>query len=902
MPQRQIQNVPPDEVLSLLGSAAEGLTNEEAARRLKQVGPNVLSEPDRHAWLKALGRQLINFFTLLLLGAAGICAIAHQAAPDEGMDLMGWALSGVALLNALFAFVQEYRAERAMQALLGFLPQQVTVLRAGHPVRLTADQLVPGDVIEVGEGDRIAADARLLAGEGLSVDNAPLTGESRAMRCRPEASDAARTVDADNVLFAGCSVLRGSGRAVVFATGRRTEFGRIAMLSTEVERAPSPLERETAHMVRVLTAIAVGMGVAFFVYGLVAGRPLLVNLVFMMGIIVANVPEGLLPTFTLALAMGSTRMAKRQVLVKSLGAVETLGAVQVVCTDKTGTLTRNDLRLTETVAGAPDADGAPRACEGDALRALIEAAYLASETKLVEGERRGDPLDVELAGKLEELGARPEAIDEARAEVLPFDVNLRRAGGRSAERFAVKGAWMALRPMIARVEGEAADEEALAATDALVTALTRRGKRVIAVASRPLGPDEEAAGERPREALERDLDLLGLLCLEDPLRPQVPDAVAAAKRAGVEVIMVTGDHPETATEIARQAGIVEAGAEAEQVAMTGQVLEAKSRAELEAALEGGTRVFARTTPAQKMKIVQALQGLGKVVAMTGDGVNDAPALRAAELGIAMGKQGTDVAREAAQIVLLDDDFASIVAGIQEGRTVFANIQKFTNYVLVSNGPEILPYILFILFPVPLALTVIQILSIDLGTDIVPSMALGREPPEEGIMDLPPRSREESLLSFRLIAHSYFFLGLLEAAWSLSIFAWVMAEGGWRIGMPIPASDDPTYQAATGAALSTILLMQIGNLIGRRSRTRSGLDAGLFRNPLIVVGILVQIVFSWAVLYWAPLQTVLATGPVDLEIYAFAWLGVPLIWGADYLRKRVAGWLRARGPSPDAAAQ
>ncbi|MCA9686814.1 MAG: cation-transporting P-type ATPase, partial [Myxococcales bacterium] len=322
------------------------------------------------------------------------------------------------------------------------------------------------------------------------------------------------------------------------------------------------------------------------------------------------------------------------------------------------------------------------------------------------------------------------------------------------------------------------------------------------------------------------------------------------------------------------------------VALTGQVLEQMSNDAVAAAYQDGVRIFARTTPAQKMKIVQVLQGLGQVVAMTGDGVNDAPALRAADMGIAMGQQGTDVAREAAQIVLLDDNFASIVAGVEEGRTVFANIRKFTNYVLVSNGPEILPYLLFVLFPVPLALTVIQILSIDLGTDIVPSMALGREPPEPGIMKQPPRGRDVHLLDFGLIAHSYFFLGLIEAAWSLTIFAWVMHAGGWRLGMALPASSDPVYRSATGAALATILLMQIGNLIGRRSQWRSGLDAGLWKNPLLLAGIAIQVLFSWGVLYWAPLQHVLGTGPVALEVYAMAWIGVPLIFGADWLRKQL----------------
>ncbi|MCB9739812.1 MAG: cation-transporting P-type ATPase [Deltaproteobacteria bacterium] len=885
-----IHTLPAEDVLDVLGTDPAGLSPAQVRDRLAQDGPNLLSQPDRHAWLRALVKQIINFFTILLVAAAAICFVADRMQPGESMDVMGYALVGVAVLNAIFSFVQEYRAERAMEALRAFLPAQVTVVRGGEEVQVLAAEVVAGDIVLLAEGDQVPADARVVESHGLLVNNAPLTGESRPLAIGPDASAADRMVEAENLVFAGCAVQKGSARAVVFATGPRTEFGRIAELSGEVKRAPSPLERDTAKMVRVLTAIAIGLGVSFFAYGMFTGRPLLTNLVFMMGIIVANVPEGLLPTFTLALAMGSMRMAKRNVLVKGLNAVEAIGAVHVICTDKTGTLTRNALQLQRVVdpLGGGEGEGS---LDGASSTAVLHDALLASEVHVRDGALAGDPLDVEIAVRLGQDAESLATLEQDRRWLWPFDVDLRSAAGASAERFAVKGAWESLRPRLRSVRGQPVDAALLARVDATVAATARRGARVIAIAARPLQAAEwEAAGtDDPRRAFESGLDLVGLLALVDPLREEVPPAVAKARGAGIDVVLITGDHPDTAVAVAREAGIVDPHVEAAEVALTGSDLEALPTSALIARLGSGVRVFARSTPEQKMKIVQALQAMNKVVAMTGDGVNDAPALKAADVGIAMGKQGTDVAREAAQIVLLDDNFASIVAGIEEGRTVFANIRKFTNYVLVSNGPEILPYLLYILLPIPLALTVIQILSIDLGTDIVPSMALGREPPEPETMQTPPRDRDAGLLRWRLIAHSYGFLGLLEALWSFALFFLVLRHGGWHDGDPIPPTSDPTYQSATGAALATILLMQIGNLIGRRSARRLGLDAGLFRNRLLLAGIVIQVAFSWAVLYAPAVQHVLATGPIPLAYYALCWLGVPLIFGADALRKKL-GWL------------
>ena len=892
---QQIQELSPQRVYYVLRSRPEGLTPTEVSERLLDVGKNSFEIIDRWKSVRSFAKQFTNFFTILLLVSAAICFVAHRLNPSESINILGWALTVVALLNAFFSFVQEYRAERAMEALKKFLPQQVEVERDGRLTKIPATDIVPGDVLLLAEGDKITADARIVEARGLLVNNAPLTGEAIPCSLNHESSKK-RLIESDNIAFAGCTVIRGSGRAVVFATGLRTEFGRVAHLSQAIKRESSPLEKETAHMVRVLTLIAVTMGLGFFLYGVTQGRPLWVNLVFMMGIIVANVPEGLLPTFTLSLAMGSLRMARKNVLVKSLNAVEALGAIHVICSDKTGTLTENRLTITELVEPLTGSS-----CSEDDQRRLLNFALAASEVHESDKGLTGDPLDVAVAEKIIGLGDTLAVILDTMEHHFVFDVKKRRSAGiinREGKRFfVVKGAFEAIRPMLGniasapgeggkRAETRPADHKSLDQAAEVMAGMAGRGLRVIVLAWKELEENYEPGNfaEKEQEELEEGLTLASFIGIEDPLRAEVPQAVEKCHKAGIDVLLITGDHPATARAVAAKSRIVADGEEERQI-ITGDILAELSEDELVARLEQGCRVFARTTPEQKMKIIDALQRMGKIVAMTGDGVNDSPALKAADVGIAMGRQGTDVARESAQIILLDDNFASIVAGIEEGRTVFENIKKFTNYVLVSNGPEILPYLLYILFPVPLALNVIQILSIDLGTDIIPSIALGQEPPDHETMNRPPRSRNQGLLTPALICHSYLFLGLLEGLWSLGLFFLVLYNGGWRYGDKL-AGHDPLYRSAMGIALATILLMQIGNLLGRRFRRRSGLDPGIFSNRLLLLGIIIQIVFSWATLYFPPLQKVLNSGPVPISIYCLAWFGILLIFGADYLRKRL----------------
>lgn len=883
-----IGQILPEQVYASLRTTPQGLPQSEVAERLIHVGPNLFEVVDHWKLARTLARQFTNFFAILLIVSAAICFVAHRINPNEGMGVLGWALIMVALLNALFSFIQEYRAEKAMEALKKFLPHLVEVYRDNRINRIPASEIVPGDVVVLSEGDKIAADLRIVTSDGLMINNAPLTGESAAIRLTSEIQDRSLE-ECQNIGFAGCTVVKGTGLGVVFATGLRTRFGRIAQLSQTIRRTSSPLEREISRMIRILTTIACTMGFSFFLYGVMSGKPLWMNLVFMMGIIVANVPEGLLPTLTLALVMGSLRMAKKNVLVTSLNAVEALGAVHAICTDKTGTLTLNQLtitRMVEPLSGIP--------MRADREKELAVLALAASDVRQTADQLLGDPLDVAVANKW--ISLRLGELADAQKQVqrsFAFDVEKRRSGGivhhGDRRHFVVKGAFEAIRPMVSSVgldtiKGESSSlAEQLATSDAVMEGLAVQGLRVIAVAYRQLAAEEEEEtipDESGADSLEHDLILAGFLGIEDPVRVEVAPAVAKCHTAGIEVLMITGDHPATALAVAGKAGIVAPDCT---TYLTGEALNQLTVTALVEQLQQGVRVFARTTPEQKMKIVTALKHMDKVVAMTGDGVNDAPALRAADIGIAMGKQGTDVARESAQIILLDDNFASIVSGIEEGRTVFENMKKFTSYVLVSNGPEILPYLLYIVLPVPLALNIIHILSIDLGTDLVPSMGLGQEPADPEVMKKPPRNPSQSLLTKQLMLRSYCFLGLIEGIWALFLFFYVLFSGDWHYGMPLDASS-PLHQSATGITLSTILLMQIGNLVGRRYEFKSGLDLGLFTNRLILAGILIQIVLSWGILYWPPLARVLNTGPVAPGVYGLAWFGIVLIFAIDYLRK------------------
>jgi calcium-translocating P-type ATPase len=905
-----------------LRAGPEGLSTREAARRLVGYGPNELRRRGGRTWPRALAGQFVHPLALLLWLAAAL-AVA------SGAPALGAAIVAVIVLNAAFAFVQERHAERAIEALARYLPQQAAVRRDGERRLVPARELVPGDVLLVGEGDRISADARLLRG-ALDVDMSTLTGESQPVLRAAEFSDATGPLlEARELVFSGTSCVGGEAEALVFATGMQTELGRIAALSERVEAAESPLEQQVRHVAWLIALVAVAAGLAFLPLGwLLAGLPLQDAATFAVGLIVANVPEGLLPTLTLALAVGVAGLARRGALVKRLSAVETLGSTTAICTDKTGTLTENRMRAVRVWTPSTELDLEAAVAVEDAVRSdpvlgllgrAIAACSTAELAREPAGKARGEATEI---GLLEASRALSVDVDVARREhdrlgLNRFDPKLRLMStvDRRADGGVTVHAKGAPEEVLARSTRIGGPVDHVALTDAerarVLEALNRyasQGLRVIAIARRRL-PDGTDAPMR-REDAERDLVLLGLVALFDPPRPEVADAVARCHDAGLRILVVTGDHALTATEIARRVGIGGDGL----VAVTGDELERMDETGLDLLLRQESElVFARVSPEAKLRIADALRAAGHVVAMTGDGVNDAPALRRADIGIAMGVAGTDVAREAATMVLTDDNFATIVAAVAAGRRVYDNIRKFVLYIFAHATPEIVPFLVFALSggAIPLPLTVLQILAIDLGTEVLPALALGREPAEPGLMERPPRPRAEGVIRRSLLYRAWVFLGLIEAALVLAGFFLVLWRAGWSPGVDTadgsPLHDD--YLRATTMTFAGIVACQIGTAVAARTERASLRSVGLLTNPALLWGIAFEVLFCGAIVYVPLLQDVFGTaalGPSELALLATFPL---VVWGADEWRRarlrrrdgKAVARIRGRADEPTGAA-
>lgn len=884
-----LQEMSVEQCLASLKSSPVGLDAGEAARRLAEFGANHVEEVGRESLLLRFAREFTHFFAIILWIGAALALIADHFDPNQGMARLGVAIVVVIVINGVFSFWQEYKAQRAIAALRQLLPPRVKVQRAGGNVELPAAELVPGDIVLLEEGDFIAADCRVIEAYALRVNSATVTGESLPNGRDAEAAREQSALFAKNIVLAGTSVVAGRGRAVVYATGMRTEFGKIAHLTQTVGAVSSPLQREIARLSRIVAALATAIGLAMLLVGQAIGLPLWENLLFAIGIIVANVPEGLLPTVTLSLAMATQRMAKRNALVRHLPAVEALGSTTVICSDKTGTLTQDKMSVQRLWQGgrwrsAADLPAAPAGAE----RLLFENAALCHnlDELEVDGKRklRGDAMEIALVQMSRRVIG--EARDCSLIDELPFDTERKRmsvlCATPSGQMLYCKGALETVLPSCdflqlgdAEVALDAAARERLnQAQDEMADA----GLRVIAFAHRaaPAGLPNNESG----------LTLSGLIGLADPPRREVPDAIARCAQAGIRVIMVTGDNRHTALAIARQIGLVRGG---HPLVISGPELRTLSSAQLQLALDAEEVIFARVAAEQKMRIVEALQKKGEIVAVTGDGVNDAPALKAADIGIAMGLSGTDVAREAADLILLDDNFASIVSAIEEGRAVFDNIRKFLTYILSSNIPELVPYLAYVLLRIPLPLTIIQILAVDLGTDMLPALALGAEKPDPEVMRRPPRARHDRLLSWRLLARAYLFLGALEAAGSLAVFLTVMNGGGWRYG-ELLGREDPLYLQATTACLATIVVMQVANVFLCRHPRKSSLAFSPSSNPYLLYGVAAELALIGLIVYTDAGNWLFGTAPVAGDVWPHALVAALLMVVLEEARK---AWVRRR---------
>ena len=825
-----------------------GLSSEDVFLRLGRYGPNWI----REAKIKSPGRifaaQFADFMIVVLLAAAVIAGILGEPADTV-------AIVAIVILNAVIGFVQEYRAEHALAALRKMSAHQARALRNGEPATVPSTDLVPGDIVFLEAGNVVPADLRVVEGVRLRIGEAALTGESNPVEKH------ARPVDADPQLalgdracmaYKGTIVQYGRGRGIVVATGMQTELGQIAEMISERSEVKTPLQRRLAHFGRYLALAALAICVVIFAAGIERGEPLVRMFLTSVSLAVAAIPEALPAVVTITLALGARRMLRLHALVRRLPAVETLGSVTYICSDKTGTLTENKMRITATYLAGRHIAMPAEAGPGEPSTTFFTALAVSNDAyRNAQGEVTGDPTEVALVESALTSGFDKTALLSTlpRIAEFPFDSERKRMTTlhkspsgivsfvKGAPEAVLERCHTALGP-----EGTIPLDRATAA--AAAEQMAADGLRVLAVAYRSQSGWD---GDASAEASENSLTFLGLAGLIDPPRAEVLEAVRVCQQAGIVPVMITGDHPATALAIARRLEIASGDARA----ITGPELAAMPERELEEQVKK-TRVYARVDPAQKLRIVEALQKQGELVAMTGDGVNDAPALHRSDIGVAMGKSGTDVAREAADLVLLDDNFATIVAAVKEGRHIFENIRKFIKFIMASNAAEIWTLFLAPFLGLPVPLLPIHILWTNLVTDGLPGLALAVEPAERSLMDRPPRPPAESLFARGLWQHVV-WVGLMIAGLSIFSQAYAIRSGSthWQT-----------------IVFTVLTVSQMANVMAVRSETESLWSLGLFSNLPLLGAVALTIGLQMAVIYWAPFQRVFRTAALNASELLF----------------------------------
>ncbi len=824
---------PVAEVLEHLGTSPAGLSPEEVLRRRAEHGLNVLDEAPPRSVLVLFLAQFADFMILVLLAAAVVSGLIGDLT-----DTL--VIVAIVLLNAIIGFAQEFRAAQAMQALNAMAAPSAMVVRAGAVASVPAADLVPGDAVLLEAGRIVPADLRLVEAASLRIDEAALTGESVPVDKSTQAlADPELAVgDRHNIAHKGTQVTYGRGLGVVIATGMRTEFGRIARLLETARAVETPLQRRLGVFGRRLALVVIGICVVVFATGLLRGEPALPMLLTALSLAVAAIPEALPAVVSISLALGARRLMARQALIRRLAAVEALGSVTVICSDKTGTLTANEMRVERWWCDGALADTPGK---GEPWRLLLSAMAVSHDASAgADGELLGDPTEVAML-----RAARAAGVDHAaelarlpRVDEVPFDsarkcmttIHRLPDGGLLAVTKGAAEVVLAASVSMMRGTGSVPPGGTSAAPfdpagiGGIAERMAADGLRVLAVGVRRFTACPDTSDPA---SVERDLEFVGLLGLMDPPRPEAAEAIAACHAAGITPVMITGDHPVTARAIAARLGLVVNDG----TVMTGRQLSALSAEQLAESVKY-VRVYARVAPEQKLDIVTALQAQGEVVAMTGDGVNDAPALRRADIGVAMGITGTDVAREAGSMVLLDDNFATVVRAVREGRRIYDNLRRFIRYVLTTNSGEIWTIFLAPFLGLPMPLLPIQILWINLVTDGLPGLALAAEPEERNVMRRPPRPPGESLFSQGLGAHAL-LVGVLMAALALGLQAWYIGR------------DAAQWQTVV---FTTLCFMQLGHVLAIRSEHSSLFTQGLMSNRPLLLAVTLTVLLQLAVVY------------------------------------------------------
>jgi magnesium-transporting ATPase (P-type) len=902
-----------EDLFKELQTGPDGLSDEEAKRRLLKTGLNILPKGKKTSLARKINSQLKNMFNVLLLVASFLSFLSGFTSNDPTSVQMGLAIFVVVVLNTIFSLFQEYRAEKAVQVIRSLIPTKAKAIRDGQMREIDVTDVVPGDILAFEDGDRVPADLRLISAFEVSVDNSTLTGESEPQRRFATMSPEMETntpYDVHNILFAGTTLVTGVARGVVLSTANDTEFGRIVSLSGEVHEPMSPLERDIDYTARLNFLLAIGVSLIFFSAALLFVKlNLATSILFAIGVMICLVPEGFQLTVSLSLALTARRMAERNVVVKRLSSVETAGSMTVLCVDKTGTITSGEMmvkklwtagKIFEVTGDGYGPDGHITfngrkigRSEDPAVSKLLEVGAFCNNAKLNPPSDRigrwtvlGDPTDgafLVFAGK-GDFNVNKALAESQRIDLIPFDSKRRmmtivHSGPEGKITAYTKGACLEVLRRCTHVFHEnkyipLADEIKKAVTKQM-SDFASEGFRVLAMATRVL-PNEP---ENLSLGVEENMTFLGLAALLDPPRPKVEAAVQEAKSAGIRVIMLTGDHELTAYSIAKKVGIITSE---DKEVFTGKQLSQMSDKDLTDILVRGARVFARIAPEQKLRIVHILKSMGEVVAVTGDGVNDSPALIEANVGIAMGAGGTDVARESADMVLLDNDFTSIIEGVKLGRSTFDNLRKFVYYVYTHNWAELVAFVVFVLLQTPLPLLVIQVLAIDLGMDILPSLALIMEPPEPDVMMKPPRKIGTRLINVSTLLKGL-YLGVVVSAGAIYWAFHVWGVGGWVLGQST-VSDAMVYARGTTIVMAGIMMGQLGNLFSARTSSLSAFRLSPFRNRWIFLGILGQFTIMATIIYIPFLQPLFGTAPLPLLDLLFLLLLAPAALLLEELRK------------------